>query len=100
MTSPGIASAAWPNFGVLQYQIFPYKPIFLESYILSPIYKQQQQLQQQQQQNASWECLFIRKPFGFVPQTIGFIQPAYYASIVNKANFRNIGKQTVHRFDF
>lgn len=46
-----------------------------------------------------------RESFGFVPQLIGFIQHAYYASIEfneNTTNFKMItgSEQNVHRFLF
>lgn len=50
--------------------------------------------------------MFIkRESFGFVPQLIGFIQHAYYASIEfneNTTNFKMItgSEQNVHRFLF
>lgn len=44
--------------------------------------------------------VYIMKPVGFVPRMFQFIQPACYASIENKTNFRNDSEQNIHRFYF
>lgn len=41
-----------------------------------------------------------KKPVLFRPLNNGFIQTTYYATIVNKTNFRNICEQNIHRFIF
>lgn len=40
----------------------------------------------------------IRELFASVPLMTGFIQTAYYASILNRTYFRNITEQTVHGY--
>lgn len=40
------------------------------------------------------------EPFDFVTRVIWFVKLAYYASIVNKPNFRNVGEQNVHMYIF
>lgn len=106
-----MVKGAWSDFLVISVSNkFIYKPVILESYRLLPMYTSRIGLfslleifevnmkiiswNTKIKQNASWTCLekgivWFRPPNNY----LRFIQPPYYASVVNKTNFRSISVQ-------